>query len=117
MKNTTSLPPPDTPWIISKPVLNEAGLNGDLKLLSPGASHVPEQTSPGETLLFVAAGSITAAIDINNFVLQPETTLRIPPGRRYELRNPTEFPAKVLVLTLPPPRIVSPSNGLVTLRG
>lgn len=117
MKNTTSLPPPDTPWIISKPVLNEAGLNGDLKLLAPGASHVPEQTSPGETLLFVAAGSITAAIDINNFVLQPETTLRIPPGRRYELRNPTEFPAKVLVLTLPPPRIVSPSNGLVTLRG
>lgn len=117
MKTTTSLPPPDTPWIISKSVLNEAGLNGDLKLLAPGASHVPEQPSPGETLLFVAAGSITAAIDINNFVLQPETTLRIPPGRRYELRNPTEFPSKVLVLTLPPPRVAPASNGLVTLRG
>ncbi len=117
MKNTNSLPPPDTPWIISKPVLNEAGLNGDLKLLAPGASYAPETPAPGETLLFVAAGSITAAIDINNFVLQPETTLRIPPGRRYEVRNPTEFPAKVLVLTLPPPRVVSSSNGLVTLRG
>lgn len=117
MKNSTSLPPPDTPWIISKPVLNEAGLGGDLKLLAPGASHAPDVPSPGETLLFVAAGSVTAAIEINNYVLQPETTLRIPPGRRYELRNPTDYPAKVLVLTLPPPRVVPASNGLVTLRG
>jgi mannose-6-phosphate isomerase-like protein (cupin superfamily) len=117
MKNSTSLPPPDTPWIISKLVLNEAGLNGDLKLLAPGASYSPEIPAEGETLIFVVAGSITAAIDKNNFVLQPETTLRIPAARRYEVRNPTEAPAKVLVLTLPPPRVVPASNRLVTLRG
>lgn len=117
MKNITSLPPPDTPWIISKPVLNEAGLSGELKLLAPGATHASEFAAPGETLLFVVAGSITVAVEINNCILQPETTLRIAPGRRYELRNPTDFPAKVLVLTLPPPPPVPAANRLVTLRG
>jgi mannose-6-phosphate isomerase-like protein (cupin superfamily) len=117
MKNVTSLPPPDTPWIISKPVLNEAGLRGELKLLAPGASFTPEHPSPGETLLFISAGSITAAIDKNNCVLQPETTLRIPAGLRFEVRNPTESLAKVLVLTLPPPRVAPASGGLVSLRG
>jgi glyoxylate utilization-related uncharacterized protein len=117
MKNSSSLPPPDTPWIMSKSVLNESGLSGDLKLLAPGASYVPERPAPGETILFVGAGSITAAIEINNYVMQPETTLRIPPGRRYELRNPTDAPAKVLILTLPPSRPAPSLNELITLRG
>lgn len=103
MKNSTSLPPPDTPWIISKTVLKETGLAGDLKLLAPGAVHAPDRPAAGDILLFVVAGSVTVAVEINNCVLQPETMLRIPAGRTYELRNPAEAAAKVLVLALPPP--------------
>jgi glyoxylate utilization-related uncharacterized protein len=116
MNTTASLPPPDTPWILSKPVLDEAGFTGALHLLAPGAEHVPDHAAPGETILFVVAGSVTACIERANHVLQPETTLRVAAGRLCTLRNPTAAPAKVLVLTAPPQPARNPSH-LVTLRG
>lgn len=106
MKTTASLPPPDTPWLLSKPVLKEAGLNGELHFLAPGAEYAPEHAPSGETLLFVIAGSVTACIEPSHFVLQAETALRVATGRTCHVRNPTGAPAKVLVVTLPPTRSI-----------
>lgn len=116
MQNT-ALPPPDTPWILSKNVLNEAGLNAELHLLAPGAEQNGAQPSAGTLVLFVIAGSVTVTSGLKNFILQPETTLHLPPGSMIELRNREAVPAKVLVITLPPPPRVRGPSELVTLRG
>ena len=117
MQNITSLPPPDTPWILSKNVLNEAGLNGELHLLAPGPEQNGGHPSPGALVVFVIAGSVTVTSGLKNFILQPETTLHPPPGSTIELRNRETPPAKVLVVTLPPPPRPRSVGELVTLRG
>ena len=78
---TSATPPPDTPWILSKSVLDEADFTGALHLLAPGAECLPAHPAPGETVLFVVAGSVTACIERGNHILDPEATLRIPAGR------------------------------------
>lgn len=102
MNTSTTLPPPDTPWILSKPILDEAGYTGTLHLLAPGAEYCPEIPHPGDTLLFVVAGSVTARIGRAHHILQPEQTLRVPADRSCALHNPTATPSKVLVLGTPP---------------
>ncbi|HEY9250468.1 MAG TPA: cupin domain-containing protein [Rariglobus sp.] len=110
MKTIPSLPPPDTPWLLSKPVLDEAGFVGELHLLAPGATRGTDRPAPGDTLLFVVSGSVTAGIGRSNYILDAETTLRIPAGRDHELRNPTGTLAKVLVITLPPRAVHLPDE-------
>lgn len=117
MQKITALPPPDTPWILSKNVLNEAGLNGELHLLAPGAGYLGAQPSPGALIVFAIAGSVTVTRGLKNFILQAETTLHLPPGAGFELRNRDTIPAKVLVIALPEPQRVRGPNELVMLRG
>lgn len=116
MNTLLSLPPPDTPWVLSKPVLDEAGFTAALHLLAPGAEHVPDHPAPGDTVLFVVAGSVTACIGRSHHILQPETTLRVSANHLCTLRNPTSTPTKVLALHAPPVPARNPS-ALVTLRG
>lgn len=115
---TSSLPhlPDPTPWTLSKNVLDEAGLTGELHLLAPGARHACERPASGDRLVFVAAGSVTIESGRKNYILQPDTTLRLPAGAACAVRNHESTPAKVLVVELPPPR---PARGesLVMLRG
>ena len=117
MNDLSTLPPPDTPWILAKPVLDEAGLAGELLLLSPGAERIPDEPAPGDTLLFIIAGSVTARTGLAHHILPPETTLLIPAGRSWALRNAGSAPARLLVIALPPPRLAERPPELITLRG
>lgn len=103
MQSIDSLPPPDTPWVLSKNVLDEAGLLGDLHLLGPGAEKLHDAPAPGARLLFVASGPVTVVNGRTNHILQAEETLRLPAGAGFALRNSGPRPAKVLVIDLPPP--------------
>jgi len=114
---TPSSIPPDTPWILSKVVLNDAGLNGDLHLLGPGAERAATSAAPGATVLFVVAGPVTVSVGAKNFILQSEETLQLPPGAQPSLVNPNATPAKVLVLTLPPPAPRRIPAGFAALDG
>ncbi len=117
MNDLSTLPPPDTPWILAKSVLDEAGLSGELLLLAPGAERIPEMPAPGDTLLFVVAGSVTARVGLAHHIRPAESALLIPAGRPWALSNPGAAPAKLLAITLPPPRVVEPPPALITLAG
>ena len=103
MQSIDSLPPPDTPWVLSKNVLDEAGLLGELHLLGPGAEKLHDAPAHGARLLFVASGPITVTSGRTNHILQTEDTLHLPAGAGIALRNSGPRPAKVLVINLPPP--------------
>jgi Uncharacterized protein, possibly involved in glyoxylate utilization len=115
MQDKVTVPPPDTPWVLSKNVLNEAGLSGNLHLLAPGAEMNVDGASPGPLVMFVVAGPVTVSCGAKNFILQTENTLHLPPGSKYGLRNRETSPVKVLVLTLPAPRPPRPADNLAAL--
>ena len=117
MNDLSLLPPPDTPWILTKSVLDEAGLTGELLLLAPGAERIPEQPAAGDTLLLVIAGSVTARTGLAHHILPAETALLVPAGRPWALSNPGAAPAKLFALAIPPPRIAERPPELVTLVG
>lgn len=91
------------PWALSKTILDEAGLNAALHLLAPGAEKTLDAPAPGARVLFVAAGSVIVTSGLRNHILAAEDALRLPPGAALALRNREDYPAKVLVLALPPP--------------
>ena len=114
----TSLPTPETaPWILSKKVLDEAGLLGELHLLAPGAEHAHPSPAPGGRLIFVVAGSATVQSGRTNHVLQAEASLHLAPDTTCTVRNLDAAPAKVLVVDLPPPRVVRDPVLTTLLRG
>lgn len=118
MQNTTLPSTPDTPWALSKNVLNEAGLLGDIHLLSPGAEKSVAQASSGALVFFVITGPVTIASGAKNYILQSEDTLHLPEGSKYVVRNVDATPAKVLVLALPqPPRPVRLVFDPLAIRG
>lgn len=94
----------EQPWLLSKPVIDHAGLSGSLLLLAPGSERTCDP-SRGEQVWFVASGAVTATVgDVNTVLLQDEA-FHIPPGRSAALRNHGGEPARVLVLELPAPRV------------
>lgn len=119
--NTTSPMPPDTPavslapapWIVAQTVVAEAGLDGQTLLLGSRAERAFE---PGarQRLLYVVAGSVTATQAPTHYMLAADATLVIPAKHTLTVRNHTDSPAKLLLLTLPPPQIewrVTPPQG------
>ena len=118
MQNIETIPSPAAPWAISKNILNEAAasLCGDLHLLAPGAEKAVDLPSPGALVLFVVDGPVTVSSGLRNFILQAESALHLPPGSKYVLRNRDASLAKVLVLSLPPPRPTRGLDELVMLR-
>lgn len=95
---------PDQPWLLSKPVIDQAGLQGSLILLAPGCERSSEPAGR-EQVWFVASGAVTACVDEVNTVLLQDEALHLEPGKRALLRNHGTEPARVLVLELPPARI------------
>lgn len=107
---TTSTIPPDTPaialapWVVAQTILAEAGLDGETILLGAGAERIGE-TVARQRLIYVVAGSITATLAPTNHILTADATLVVPANRPLVVRNHTGDPAKVLLLTLPAPRV------------
>lgn len=98
----TTVPPP---WLMSKNVLAEGGVDGVLHWFGPGAEHTESDPDAARArVVFVTGGSLIVALGITHHIVAAERTLHLPPGRPAVFRNPAEGPAKALVLTLPEQR-------------
>jgi len=94
----------EQPWLLTKPVIDHAGLHGSLLLLAPGSDRTCDPAR-GEQVWFVASGSVTATVGEVNTVLLQDEALHVPAGRSAALRNHGGEPARVLILELPAPRV------------
>jgi mannose-6-phosphate isomerase-like protein (cupin superfamily) len=90
----------DATWRMAKNILNAGELNGSLTLLGPGSS-TEEMESAVERVLYIAQGSVTATVGPANYMLNPDETLHIVPGRILTIRNHGDSPAKIFTLALP----------------
>lgn len=87
-------------WRMAKNVLNAGELQASLTLLGPGSS-TEEESAQTERVLYVAQGSITAVVGPAHYMLTPDETLHLQPGRSLAIRNHGNSPAKLFILTLP----------------
>ncbi len=109
--STPALDP--TPWLLQKTILHDAGVDGRLHQLGPGAELSETAADAARTrVIFVTSGWVTLALGATHFILSTEEAQVLPAGKSAHLRNTAPQPAKVLVFTLSSPR-TAPST-LVT---
>ncbi len=93
-----------TPWSFTKPVISEAGLDGELVQLGPKAERSFDAVDRARAL-YVAAGAVTVQVGATHYIIQTDAVLPIPADRTLSVRNHGDEPAKVLSLVLPAPRV------------
>jgi quercetin dioxygenase-like cupin family protein len=93
-----------TAWSLLKPVISEAGIDGQLLQLGPKAEQ-PFESVDRDRALYVAAGAVTVQMGATHYIIKTDSVLPIPPDRAIVVRNHGEEPAKVLSLLLPAPRV------------
>lgn len=87
-----------------KPVLSEAGVDGTLHFIGPGAEFVESPADAARArALFVSNGQVTVTRDPINTLVSADEALHLPAETPTRIRNHTSAPAKVLVVTLPAP--------------
>ncbi|HEY0969291.1 MAG TPA: hypothetical protein VGD88_18000 [Opitutaceae bacterium] len=110
----SSFPEP-APWLMRKSVLTQGGVDGALHQLGPGAEFTETRAeSSRDRVLFASNGQVTVALGPTHYIVSAEEALHLPADTPASVRNATSAPAKVLIVTLPAPRVVT--SSLVTLR-
>lgn len=92
------------PWAFAKPVVSEAGLDGQLLQLGPKAEQSFDSVDRARAL-YVAAGAVTVVVGATHYIIKTDAVLPIAADRALTVRNHGDEPAKVLALLLPAPRV------------
>lgn len=89
-------------WLLSRKILSESGIEGNVTLIGPGVETPPADVpQPQPVILFVSEGAVTASVGLSNTILGKDQALHIAEGKTYTLRNHTDAPAKVFTLAVP----------------
>lgn len=104
---SSTLPVDPAPWTLRKTVLAEAGVDGALFQLAPDAEVVETEADAARArVVFVTHGQVTVTQALTNHIISAEETLHLPSGKPVAIAARGVSPAKVLVFTLPAPRLV-----------
>ncbi|HTW32664.1 MAG TPA: cupin domain-containing protein [Candidatus Sulfotelmatobacter sp.] len=73
------------------------------ELIPPGAAEVFHYHKKAQQFFYILAGEAIMKVDNDKVLLQAGTGLRMMPGKRHQIRNPSSSgPLRVLVISHPP---------------
>lgn len=70
--------------------------------IAPGADGGPEETRPGDQVIYVIEGEAVVTIDAAAHPAQAGACVLIPAGARHHVRNPGRAPLFLLSVYAPP---------------
>jgi mannose-6-phosphate isomerase-like protein (cupin superfamily) len=74
------------------------------ELIPPGAAEVRHYHERAQQFFYVLAGEVLIEIDGKNTLLPAGSGIRVLPGARHQVRNPSSSPVRLLVISNPPSR-------------
>jgi mannose-6-phosphate isomerase-like protein (cupin superfamily) len=74
------------------------------ELIPPGAAEVRHYHERAQQFFYVLAGEVLIEIDGKNTLLPASSGIRVLPGARHQVRNPSSSPVRLLVISNPPSR-------------
>jgi len=72
------------------------------ELIPPGAAEVRHYHKKAQQFFYILSGEAIMDIEGEPTLLQAGTGLRIMPGVRHQIRNPSSGPLRLLVISQPP---------------
>jgi mannose-6-phosphate isomerase-like protein (cupin superfamily) len=72
------------------------------ELIPPGAAEVRHYHKKAQQFFYILSGEAMMDVDGEPTLLQAGTGLRIMPGARHQIRNPSSSPLRLLVISQPP---------------
>jgi mannose-6-phosphate isomerase-like protein (cupin superfamily) len=74
------------------------------ELIPPGAAEVRHYHERAQQFFYVLAGEVLIEIEGKNTLLPAGSGIRVLPGTRHQVRNPSSSPVRLLVISNPPSR-------------
>ena len=72
------------------------------ELIPPGAAEVLHYHKQAQQFFFILSGEAIMEVEGEPVLMPAGTGLRIMPGQRHQIRNPSSSPLRLLVMSQPP---------------
>jgi mannose-6-phosphate isomerase-like protein (cupin superfamily) len=74
------------------------------EFMPPGAAEIRHHHERAQQFFYILTGEVLMEIDGQNTLIPAGSGVRIPPGTRHQIRNPSSGPVRFLVISHPPSR-------------
>jgi mannose-6-phosphate isomerase-like protein (cupin superfamily) len=72
------------------------------ELMPPGAAEIRHHHQRAQQFFFILSGEILMEIEGETVLVAAGSGIRVLPGARHQIRNPSSSPVRVLVVSQPP---------------
>ena len=83
-------------------LVKDTGLSVIEELLPSGASEVRHYHQKAQQFFYVVSGEVMMEVEGRNTLLGEGSGIRILPGTRHQISNPSSSPSRILVISQPP---------------
>ena len=83
-------------------LVKDANLSVIEELLPSGASEVRHYHQKAQQFFYVLSGEVMMEVEGRNTLLGASSGIRILPGVRHQISNPSSGPSRILVISQPP---------------
>jgi mannose-6-phosphate isomerase-like protein (cupin superfamily) len=74
------------------------------ELMPPGAAEIRHHHERAQQFFYILTGEVLMEINGENMLIHAGSGVRILPGTRHQIRNPSSSPVRFLVVSQPPSR-------------
>jgi mannose-6-phosphate isomerase-like protein (cupin superfamily) len=89
----------DAWWLVKDPQLSVIE-----ELMPPGAAEIRHYHEKAQQFFFIIQGEVLMEVEGETVLVPAGSGIRILPGTRHQVRNPSSTPVKFLVISQPPSR-------------
>ncbi|MFZ1140281.1 MAG: cupin domain-containing protein [Candidatus Sulfotelmatobacter sp.] len=83
-------------------LVKDAQLSVIEEFMPPGAAEVRHHHERSQQFFYILTGEILMEINGENMLIPAGSGVRIQPGTRHQIRNPSSSPVRFLVISQPP---------------
>jgi mannose-6-phosphate isomerase-like protein (cupin superfamily) len=82
-------------------LVNDEQLSVIEEFMPPGAAEIRHHHEKAQQFFYILTGEILMEVEGETTLLQAGTGIRILPGKRHQIRNPSSSPVRLLVVSHP----------------
>jgi len=82
-------------------LVNDEALSVIEELMPPGAAEIRHHHQKAQQFFFILSGEVLMEVEGKTSLVQAGAGIRVLPGKRHQIRNPSSSPVRFLVISNP----------------
>jgi mannose-6-phosphate isomerase-like protein (cupin superfamily) len=82
-------------------LVNEEQLSVIEEFMPPGAAEIRHHHTKAQQFFYIVSGEVLMEVEGQTTLLNAGTGIRVQPGKRHQIRNPSSSPVRFLVISHP----------------